>query len=340
MLQRVTLREQIAYLLDHYTQAVQDAFIQAISELRSQIVLAHVIERLEKGDINGAIAQMHLDKAALNPMLDRIAEAYNAGGIAAVNALPDLKDPNGGRVVVRFDVRNPRAEAYLKEQSSTLVTQIIDDQRAGIRAALEDGLARGQNPRQTALEVVGRIDTTGKRTGGVIGLTSGQGEWVRKYRRELETGDPNALTRTLRDRRFDRTVARSIREGQPLTSDQVNRMVTAYENRALKYRADAIGRTETLRSLNASSEQAMLQAIDEGKVEARTVTKKWVAHLDGRTRDTHIALNGQTVPIGGVFQSPSGAQLRYPGDPRAPAAETISCRCYAAHTIDFFAGLK
>lgn len=55
--------------------------------------------------------------------------------------------------------------------------------------------------------------------------------------------------------------------------------------------------------------------------------KKWVSQHDNRVRSTHAALDGTVVAMKDVFVSPSGARLRWPGDPRAPIAERANCRC-------------
>ncbi|MDB5724627.1 MAG: putative head morphosis protein, partial [Novosphingobium sp.] len=60
---------------------------------------------------------------------------------------------------------------------------------------------------------------------------------------------------------------------------------------------------------------------------------------DKRVRDTHRGMNHQTVGQNESFVSPSGARLRYPGDPLAPAAEIINCRCWTENSIDFMKGL-
>jgi hypothetical protein len=63
------------------------------------------------------------------------------------------------------------------------ITEIVADQKTAVRNFLEAGLAEGANPRTTALDLVGRISgASGKREGGVIGLTSSQEGWVRNYR--------------------------------------------------------------------------------------------------------------------------------------------------------------
>lgn len=55
--------------------------------------------------------------------------------------------------------------------------------------------------------------------------------------------------------------------------------------------------------------------------------KEWVSLRDDRVRDTHVALNGTVAAMKDVFTSPSGARLRWPGDPRAPMSERANCRC-------------
>lgn len=55
--------------------------------------------------------------------------------------------------------------------------------------------------------------------------------------------------------------------------------------------------------------------------------KQWRSQRDPRVRATHAALDGTTVAEKDSFISPSGAKLRWPGDPRAPMAERAGCRC-------------
>ena len=45
------------------------------------------------------------------------------------------------------------------------------------------------------------------------------------------------------------------------------------------------------------------------------------------TRDSHAALNGVAIPEDEKFRTIWGNELRYPGDPSAPAAEIINCHC-------------
>ena len=56
------------------------------------------------------------------------------------------------------------------------------------------------------------------------------------------------------------------------------------------------------------------------------VTKQWSA-AGQNTRDTHAELDGTVVGVDEPFVSSSGAEMMYPGEAGAPAAEVVNCRC-------------
>ncbi|MEU2585323.1 phage portal protein [Streptomyces avermitilis] len=65
------------------------------------------------------------------------------------------------------------------------------------------------------------------------------------------------------------------------------------------------------------------------------VARTWITRQDARVRPAHKALQGKTLPVGVPFQvGTDGAQLRYPGDPFAPIALTINCRCRLYYATD------
>jgi len=51
------------------------------------------------------------------------------------------------------------------------------------------------------------------------------------------------------------------------------------------------------------------QLIDTGAVSRDHVKIVWNATGDGRTRDSHFAMNGQEVKFGEAFTSPTGARM-------------------------------
>ncbi len=335
-----------AELQDRYGLKIAEAFLAAIEDVRTNVELQRVIAAVQAGNLAAAIDAMHLDAAAFGALQDALQEAYTAGGQTGAAALP-ARGADGTALVVRFDGRNVVAETWLRERSSSLVTRIVQEQREVIRSRLAEGMAQGANPRTVALDIVGRVNrVTGKREGGVLGLSAPQEQFVRNARQELASGDPEALRNYLgrkqRDRRFDRSVAKAIREERPLPPEILAKAATAYERRLLKLRGDMIGRTEALASLNAAQHEALRQAVDSGAVDAATIRRSWRSAGDLRVRHTHMGLNGDTVGLDEFFTSPSGARLRYPGDTSlgAPASEVIGCRCIVSTRIDFLANIR
>lgn len=73
--------------------------------------------------------------------------------------------------------------------------------------------------------------------------------------------------------------------------------------------------------LNNAVVAAAAQSEDADELE-----KTWIATLDGKTRPTHWAADGQRVPLAGTFTI-GGEQMRFPGDPAASPAERMNCRC-------------
>ncbi|MGY4903307.1 phage portal protein [Streptomyces sp. 900116325] len=88
------------------------------------------------------------------------------------------------------------------------------------------------------------------------------------------------------------------------------------------YRATMIARTETVGGYSAASHMA---ALDAG-----AVRKTWLSTDDKRTRRTHRAAQGSTVPMNKRFTL---TESRWPADPVAPANQSIQCRC--ALTFEF-----
>ncbi|MER8959306.1 Hsp20/alpha crystallin family protein [Mesorhizobium sp. M0701] len=287
---------------------------------------------------------MNLDEAAFRPLDEAIRQTFNGGGVATVEQMPALRDPSGFQVVLRWDVRNLAAETWLREHSAQLVTDIVADQQVAIRAALETSLARGDNPTRTAVDVVGRVSrVTGQREGGIIGLTAQQSHYVENARQELSSGDPEAirnyLQRGRRDKRFDRTVAKALREGRPLPRDMVDRTTARYSDGLLKLRADTIGLHETFAALGASKDIAFQQAIAKGAVRADAITKGWKHTPQEHPRVQHLAMQGQKVRFDQPFVAPDGTLIPYPHAAGVPARHTLGCKCFCEYKIDFVAQL-
>lgn len=315
-------------LIDRFLRWLRRAFIDGVQRIRDGAQIDLIARRLGAGDVEGAVRAIGIDPAKFRELSEVFNEAFIAAGKLTETRIPPKIDAAGFRLDVLFDVRNPRAETWLRDHSSKAIVQITEDQKAMARKVLTEGLAEGKNPKTIALDLAGRINrATGRREGGFIGLTATQQEWARNYARELATGDPAALLRKMRDKRFDRTIQKAIREGRGLTAKEATPIFRAYLNRMLLWRAETIARTETMTALHQGSMESVQQAIDAGQIPEGQVKKRWIGTLDRRIRDTHHSLHWQTVDFRADFVSPSGARLRYPGDPLAPPSEIVNCRC-------------
>ncbi len=330
-------------LIDAWDPILRRAFLEAVNNMRSQADVQQIVRMLESRDVAGALAAVGLDPVAFRPFDKAITDAFEAGGNFTAKALPVIRDAAGFKTVFQFAIRNPAAEAWLRDHSSTLVREVLDDQRDMIRGFLTEGLARGANPRTSALDLVGRIGASGRREGGSLGLTSSQEGWVRAYADELASNKPGAaLERALRDRRFDAAVRRAAEKGEAVPAELRAKMVASYRNRSLRYRAETIARSETLRSLHQAQDESMRQAVAGGAVQQDNVTGVWrVAKPRGKNaRESHTPMDGQVARFGRPFTTGSGIKIMFPGDPNAPISETASCRCFREMRVDFLQGVR
>ena len=86
--------------------------------------------------------------------------------------------------------------------------------------------------------------------------------------------------------------------------------------------AEAIARVAETDSVRIYNESKLNAAMENGATE-----KTWHTMGDERVRDTHVLLDGVTVPIDGYFYTYTGAKAQAPtkfGD----AAEDVGCRCW------------
>lgn len=341
-----TQRELLEALIARFEPRIRDLFLAAIADIKNNTHITSLTRHIENGDVRRAFETLNISPAVFNGINNSIAELYEQGGLLTVDGFPKwMTDPSSGsRVIFRFDVRNPAAENFLREHSASLVTSVTDDQLTIVRETLERGLTNGTNPRVTALDLVGRVDNrTGVRTGGTIGLTARQAGWVQNVRNDLQTLDRGYFRRDLRDPRFDAVVRRAIDSGTPLGRDEIDNLVTRYENRALRFRAETLSRNETIATFNRAEFDTLQQTVELGHARAQDITRIWDTASDERVRNSHMQMDGQEVTgLTQPFLTPTGSLLMHPGDTTlgAAAAEVIQCRCRVRTRIDFLAQVQ
>lgn len=114
--------------------------------------------------------------------------------------------------------------------------------------------------------------------------------------------------------------------------DQVVESVTANETvDELRKRLKSAFNLET-KHASAIARQEAGEAVNGGRFETMAIEgvrkHEWSSFLDGATRPTHAAVDGEVRRIGEAFSN----GLLYPNDPAAPAEEVVGCRCVALAT--------
>lgn len=340
MLRRLTPRELLEQIAADFEPQVRLAWVEAINRIRSNIILKRIVERLERGDVAGAVADLGIEDGIFAKFEQSLIQAYHSGGIATVDSMPALRDPSGNRVVFSWGVRNLPAEQAMRDHAARLVTGIVTEARDGIAAVLTENLARGQSPYDAGRLIAGRVNrVNGQREGGLVGLSRPQMETVARIERAMREGDTAYMRDYLgfanRDKRLDRTVLKAIREGRGLAPEEVERVTRLYANKALKWRGDQLAIHETHMALARSKMDAFQQQIDDGKFDAQDVTKKWRRTVSREPRMDHMMMAGKTVGFNELFTLPDGTRCTGPHDPSLPAKHTIGCKCAMDISIRF-----
>ena len=111
-------------------------------------------------------------------------------------------------------------------------------------------------------------------------------------------------------------VSRGIATG--MSWQQVAQQLSGYTNIGYN-NAVRIARTEGHRIQIQGTMDACYKAREKGA----DVVKQWDSTLDSRTRDSHVAVDGEIRELDEKFSN----GLMFPGDPSGGAAEVVNCRC-------------
>ena len=149
--------------------------------------------------------------------------------------------------------------------------------------------------------------------------------------KQLVKGDPDLLPPKVdipKDERWNRqhiqnAIAQGIVQGEPV-NDIANRLMavtTMDENAALRNARTAV---------NGIENKARHDATEQLKEDGIPMVYTWSATHDGRTRESHVLLDGQHPDENGYFEN----GLRYPADPDGDPAEVYNCRCLLLTEIE------
>lgn len=298
-------------------RTIEQAFINGVRSITDSIILARLQRAIDAGDYSAVLDAVDIDDAAFDLMRNQITTFYAQSGQTTLQN-------NKFAVPVRWNSANPRVEEFARNQVGGDITNITNTMRQAVRDTVADGYAFGRSPRRTALDIAGRVDATGRRRGGIVGLNEQQAQWVRNMRRALEESPQAALRYGRRDKRFDSLLRRS----ETLTADQIDRIIRQYSNKLLLSRGNMIAVTEAGLAKNAGLIEAWKQALERTGASPDRIRKEWV-HTGRAVEDRpgHLFANGDRVTGIDTAFNVNGVSMAFPHDPTAPASEVVGCRC-------------
>lgn len=186
------------------------------------------------------------------------------------------------------------SEYLLKSYEEGFVSSMYSLQKQGIPLCF----SIDQNAVANAVQLDSKISN---------GLYSAVGEDVAALKKNIAA----EVSRGISNGSSYHQIARQIR----------HRMVGAYTTKTggALYRAELISRTEGHRIQNQSAMDACYKAKEKGA----DIVRQWDSTLDGRTRPSHQAVDGEIRELDEPFSN----DLMFPGDPSGGAAEVVNCRC-------------
>lgn len=299
-----------------YDKILREALDELWAQLQGSVNMAAIERLLIQGDLQGVFDMLRVVEPAIYATMQPVIEdAIIESGRLVAEILP------AGAVVspVVVSLTDPRAAAYVQRYVADRVVEISTETVEAVRQAVLFGVNTGRPPAAVARDFK-----------STIGLNTKQELAVRNFRTALETDPARAMGYELRDKRYDGL----LEADKPLTSKQVDDMVTRYRAGQLRYRTEAIARTESMTAISVGQEEAIRQGVNSGAIQTvnkdgRELRGDWIATHDGRTRHAHLAIPGMNpkgVPVGVAFKTPLGPMMM-PRDPEGTAANTIQCRC-------------
>lgn len=289
--------------------SLRAAYFSAIEELRRRVGTEEVLVRIARLELDRVITEPMLERAFLRMRaeLRREAEvafrfeipglraAASSAGATSPAAVSAAFAPGGS---ISFNVLNPRVATALSNLDRNILRAVQDDLKGVVVDHLQAALAAGVPTSQAARSLR-----------DVIGLTPTQAKHVRNFRDRLERagrlspGEKSPLEYGLRDRRFDRTVRKALAGKEALTPAQVDRMVEAYRAKYVAWHGNTVARTAVLNAFTQGQKAAIGSAADSGLMPANRMTKRWVTVGDARVRPEHVEMDGETVPLDGLFSN-------------------------------------
>lgn len=325
----ISQQRQIEELLKQYGPQIAKAFLSAMAKARSAVDQKAVIAALDAKNLEGAVQLLRIDQSTMFELHEAIRATFVGGGQLVGPTLPMAI-----RGSFSFNGRHLRAEAWMANEGAALIQGIEADSMEVTRRVITAGLQEGQSSATIARQITGTLNRiTGRREGGALGLTTQQADSIISGRTKLASGDPALMREYLglkqRNKLFDPQIRKAITEGRAITGSQLDKIITAHQSKALKYRGEMIARNEAFTAQAAGRDEAYRQLLDRNDVV--DIEMRWQHNGALEPRLDHLAMNGTVISLrkGELFNFPDGISMKHPHDPAGGAKHIINCHCIA-----------
>lgn len=335
-----------AQLINELTPELRRGFMAGVTDLYSNVDWKALIDGLTNGDIDAAVAALHITSDAWTEYSAIKTDIYaNAGASTAAQ----IRQAGIAGIGIRFRMTDPHAQLWIEQNVGEFITRITNEQIRTVRQVISEGFEKGNHPYTIGRDIVGRVNPLTKiREGGVIGLDVPRAERLQAVTNGMRTAEGvkslviehDNGTRSLRYKVNKSTADRILKAYDAGTEVPAAQRVISerqYSNALLKARADTVAQTETANAVLAARDEQWRQFTEDSGIDPSTVTKTWY-HRRGSSahaRPDHIAMSGKmVVGIDTPFVFPDGAQLRYPHDSNGGAAHVINCGCDVVYSVN------
>lgn len=333
------LQNKLDRLLEELAPSVEKQFRAAIEDIQSGVVISAVTERLEAGDVSGAMELLNIEEDSFSIFYESLRNAVVLVGALVATDVPRLKNPQGRTVVFRFNPQNNALMNWFDTNTRSLVSTFLNTINQNARNVIASGILSGRSPELMVYDIVGRLNKqTGKRDGSILGMTTPNTDTVMKVQTGLLRGEPEEMKHYLklkrRDTRYDNLVNKAIAGEYKLTSDDIAIMMTLLKQSYYNLRTEAVVETSLKVVSSTTKDNVYRQSIAKALLTQTDIERVWRSMADEDVRHTHRLLNGQTKDgFDDPFQSTSGALMRFAGDTSygAGANEISFCRCHTEY---------
>jgi hypothetical protein len=246
-------------IADSANPRIVKAFLDAVFSVKNGFNRRRYVSILERYDFERALNELNWEYIANTEMLPEVAATLRDVLESAAQFLPLPVNAD-----IAWDILDPRAVAWVREESGTLITNITQQTRQAVRETIQRGFEKGQSVQQMAETI---RDT--------VGMNTRQAGAYARYKEDLMArGLPESRVKTLAD---------------------------AYERKLIKQRATLIARTESIKAANEGWRQGIDKAAEDNLLDPNVWEIAWIVTQDDRKCEKCQSMRGKRRPINGVY---------------------------------------